>query len=347
MQETPERMVENGKVTAFGYFRTPFRRLNIQEADIFGIGSTASKLINRFRLKDWQHVAIFGPDCLLTYVVFNAHYLSNSFCYFVDRNTGDMIEHHREGSPFAARIAKELWNDHSSFQMPGYRIDIENRLDENRHTTKLNISEKGETPGISADIELLSDLNLYQPLIVVLKLKSNRPVYSHKMVCPAIGRVHIGSREIELDPGKYLALIDVHKAYYPYNMTWKWASCAGFDQQGRVVGLNLTQNVIPDGEDNNENGLWIGKELSMFGAARFEFDESDLMKPWQIRTEDGRCRLEFFPQGERAGKINVGMIASDYHQPYGIFRGEAVDDAGATRKIDDFFGITEYHRARF
>jgi hypothetical protein len=347
MKETPPRLVEDGRVVAFGHFRSPFRTNNVIEADVFGLGRLGSRVVNPLRLKDWQHFAVFGPDLLLTFVIVNAGYLGNSFCYFVDRQTGAMIEHHREGLPFQARLARELWNDHCRFRASGYRIDVQNRLEANHHTTQIEVKAAGGKPGIHADLEFLADLSRHQPLEVTLRLAPNRPAYSHKMACPARGRVRIGDRAIELNEKRHLVLIDVHKAYYPYQMTWLWASGAGFDEQGRVVGFNLTHNCVADDEENNENGLWAGEKLSMFGAARFSLDEAKLTGPWRVETSDGRCKLDFHPEGERAGKINLGVVASDYHQPFGVFRGEAVDDDGKTHVIRDYFGVTEFHRARF
>jgi hypothetical protein len=340
-------MVEAGRVAAFGHFARPFRTVNIGEADFLGLGAVGARLLNRFRLKEWEHFAVFGPDFLFTFVVLDAHYLASSFCYFVDRSTGQKIEHHREGPSFVARLGAALWDDRCSFRLPGYRIDVHNHLEQGRHTARVDLAGRPGAPALSADLEFRADLLRHQPLDVVLRLAPNRPAYSHKMACPAAGTIRIGERRIDLDPARDLVLIDVHKAYYPYRMTWRWASCAGFDAEGRVVGLNLTHNVIEDDHDNNENGLWVGDQLSMFEAARFTFDPEHLLEPWTIETTDGRCRLTFRPEGERAGVIQAGVVASDYHQPYGTFSGEAVDDAGRVHAIQDFFGVTELHRARF
>lgn len=347
MQPTPPRMVEDGRVTAFGHFDRPFPSVNILEADVFGLGRLGNRLWNPLRLKEWQHFAVFGPDFILTFVVLNAHYLSSSFCSFVDRETGHTVEHHREGPPWKAKLARELWNDRCTFGVPGYGIDIHNHLDNDRHTAGIRIEANKDAPAVSAELEFLADLARFQPIVGVLKLAENRPAYSHKMACPAAGRVTVGDRVIDLDPRRHLVLIDVHKAYYPYHMTWRWASCAGFDSEGRVVGLNLTHNVITDDESNNENGLWVGDRLSMFEAARFDFRPDRVLEPWRIETTDGRCRVDFRPEGERAGRINLGVVASDYHQPYGTFSGEAVDDAGKVHVIKDFVGVTEFHKARF
>jgi hypothetical protein len=347
LRDTPARVVEAGRVQAFGAFTRPFPSVNVVEADVFGLGRVGSRLLNRYRLKEWQHFAVFGPDLLFTFVVLDAHYLASSFCYFVDRATGAMVEHHREGPSPVVTLARELWDDRCSFRMPGYAIGVHNHLDHGRHTASIAIRGTSDRPGLSAELELLADLARHQPLEVVLRLAENRPAYSHKMVCPARGRICVGDRELILDPARHLVAIDVHKAFYPYRMQWRWATCAGYDGRGRLVGLNLTHNVIADDTDNNENGLWVGDRLSLLGAARFTFDENDLLAPWRIETGDGRCRLIFRPQGERAGLVNAGVISSDYHQPYGTFSGEAIDDAGETHAIRDLFGVTEVHRARF
>ena len=63
-----------------------------------------------------------------------------------------------------------------------------------------------------------------------------------------------------------------------------------------------------------------------------------LLEPWRVETADGRCRVEFRPEGERAGRINLGVLSSDYHQPYGTFSGTAVDDSGREHAIRDYFG---------
>ncbi len=345
-KQTPPRLVEAGRVTAFGHFRDEFRDLNIDEADVFGLGA-AARLVNPFRLKEWQHFAVYNDDVLLTFVIVNTHYLSSSFCYVVDRRTGEMTEHHRDAPPWVARVARDIHNGECRFARRGYDIAVRNRLDERRHEARIALAPRGGVAGIEADIAIHADPARHPPLVVVLRLADNRPAYSHKMACPVSGRVRVGDREYVFDPASALALIDVHKAYYPYRMTWSWASGAGFAPDGRVVGFNLTHNCVTDDEENNENAIWIGDRLSMLSDARFTFDERNLRKPWRIATTDGRCEVEFFPAGERRGRIQLGFVASDYHQPFGVFRGHAIDDDGKTHHFRDVFGVTERHHARF
>lgn len=347
LQATPPAVVLDGQVTAFGRFSEPFRELGIEQARILGGLPLPQRLLAGLRLKQWQHFAVFGPDLLLAFVVLDAGYMGTSFCYAVDRADGMRAEHHREGLPGTSRVGANLWNDDSRFRLGGHRISVRNCFDEAKVEASVDIAARGGVPAIAADLAFRADLRQMLPLEVVLPLGPNRPAWSRKFACPATGEVRVGDRRYRLDPEQHLVIADFHKAWYPYHMRWDWATCAGFDRDGRIIGLNLTHNVVRDDERFNENGLWVGDRLSLFGAARFDFDEAELLAPWRIATTDGRVRLDFEPIGKRDGQINMGILMSDYTQPYGVFRGEAVDDAGTVHRIDDLFGVTERHRARF
>jgi len=90
----------------------------------------------------------------------------------------------------------------------------------------------------------------------------------------------------------------------------------------------------------------VDGKLSFVGLPEFRFNKDDVLKPWHIETEGGLCILDFEPVGERWGKVNALLIMSDFHQPYGTFRGTAIDSDGVTRDID-YFGVTEHHLARY
>jgi hypothetical protein len=224
---------------------------------------------------------------------------------------------------------------------------VENRLESGFHRVKIDVAEARGVPALQADLTFQQDLQAVQPLVTILRVSENRPLYTHKTVCPASGELRVGGLRVELDAARDLALVDIQKTYYPLVTEWRWASCAGYDAEGRLIALNLVRNMLPDRETNNENVLWVDGRLSGWGAANFTFDVERVTAPWHIETSDGRCSLEMRPVAERAGRTNLGVLLSDYHAPVGTFSGTVTDDQGAAYEIRDFFGIAEYHRARF
>jgi len=349
LKPTPDSFVKNGRVQEYGLFEKPFRNLNIEDTQLFYPPLKLPRILRRLRLKEWQHIAVFHPEYALGLAIVDTHYLGNSFCYFVDRRQGRHFEHSRQTpGGRGLRVARELWDDDCFCQARNYAIHIENSLEAGRHRITVDIKKTRRLPAIKAEFELVEDLKQTQPLIVALPInRPNRPLYTHKAVCRVRGEMTLDATRVEFDEGRDLAMLDVQKTFYPYSTHWNWATCAGYDRSGRLLALNLVQNMIEDDEQHNENCLWANGALTPWSAARFTFDPAALLAPWHIETTDGKCRLTFTPQGERSEKINLGLIVSDFHQPFGLFSGTVVDADGVAYEIKDFYGVCEHHLARF
>lgn len=347
LKETPGKMVEDGRVVEFGAFRKPFADVNISEARISVAGRKMPGPYSRFRLKEWQHIGIIADDFYFGFAIVNAKFLANSFCYFLDRKTGSMVEHDRLAPPGVAKVARNIWRGECGFRFAGYEIDIENRLTESRHAARVEIGESKEKPSISATVEVIEDLDSVQPLELICLLRGERPAYTHKVACPARGEVVVGGRSYTFDEGTGIALIDVQKTFFPYTSFWNWATCGGHDARGRLVALNMSKGINVREEELNDNVLWVDGELSFLGVSSFTLDENAVLEPWHIETAGGTGSLDFTPSGERWGRVNALVVLSDFHQPYGTFRGTAVDSAGETHQIDDYFGVVERHLARY
>ncbi len=346
LQETPARMVEDGEVVAFGLFKKEFREVNIDRAQIYAPLPLPAPLL-RLRLKEWQHFAVISDEFFMGFVVNDNHYVGMSFCYVFDRHDAQFTEHHRQSAAGAARVARELWRDACSFVVKGYSIGIENLLEESRHCIHIDIRPDGARPAIRAELELREDIEREQPLVTVLPIGGNRPLYTHKHPCPVSGYVSVGAKRYELDPARHIALIDVQKTYYPYNTFWNWATFAGYTASGERLAVNLVQNIIGDDERYNENVFWADGRLSHLSAVRFDIPKRNFLSEWRIETTDGRCRLIFRPEGERAERLNYGVVLSNYHAPYGKYSGEITDNDGRTHGIEGLYGVAEMHRARF
>ena len=346
-KDTPSRMVIDGKVAAYGAFKDPFREINLLDVELRLGGRRVPRFVRDMRLKEWQHFGIIQDDYYFGMVIFDAKFMSTSFFYSYDRKTGDYFEHARTAPIGPVRVARELWHGECYFRNIGYLIEFENRLDNGLHRLRVDIKGSRKKPQVKADIRVLEDLERFEPLIEVSPVSHERPLYTHKVACPVEGTVEIGSREITLDPEKDVALMDVQKTFYPFRTFWNWATFGGFDQQGRLIGMNACHNFITADEEYNENCTWVDGKINLLSAARFEFDKEDLMAPWRIYTTAGDMDMTFKPEGERVGKINLGVIMSDFHQPFGQFKGTMIGPGGNPVEVDGMFGLCEYHLARF
>jgi hypothetical protein len=221
---------------------------------------------------------------------------------------------------------------------------VHNHLERQEHRFEIEVGRKRSLPSVSGTIVLHEDPARTQPLVALLPLGPNRPMFTHKSACPASGALEIGGERVEFTPERNVGLLDYHKAYYPHNTFWKWATFGTIDATGELLGANLTHNVIEDDEQFNENCIWHGNSVSLVGAARFDIPK-DPMQPWRIKTTDGAVDLELIPQGMRSERLNLGVARSDYDQPYGLYSGTLVDSEGRKHKVEDAFGVAEDHVA--
>lgn len=344
IEETPQALVENGKIH-LGVFRTPFRKMNGLDADTFG--GPGMRWLRRLRYKEWIHYGIIHPDWYFGMVILDAKYTAQSFFLAYNRTTRKTFRHSQMIFDRNVRLAETLWDDRSYFRHGKYRMEFQNHLDAGEHRITIEIGASGGQPAVSAEITLGEDLSRIDPLIVSLPLGPNRNMFSHKAPTTASGIVRIGNDVAQLDEKRDLGIMDEHKAYYPYHTWWKWATFAGRDDQGRIVGINLTDNLVKDADRWNENAIWIDGKIQLLGAAEFEIDKSDYMKPWKMRERNGRAELEFLPDGDKTENKNLGLLRTFYHQPYGKFRGFFIDDSGTKHPVNDYYGVTEFMDSYF
>lgn len=346
IKDTPTRLIEEGRVVDYGVFKEPFRELNLEEADIFRLGDKVPRFLGRLRLKEWQHYGIIHPRHYLGLVIFDAKFMAVSFMYHFDRERGSMIEHARQAPPGTASLAETTWRGNCSFEMGGYSIRMENRLEDGYHRVCVTAPQKGELPAISGEFRMLEDVRRYEPLVIVSPFGPNRPLYTHKAACPVEGRITVGAEVIELDPSRDVCLLDEQKAFYPYRSFWRWMTFGGYSPEGTLIASNLCHNLIAEDEEYNENCYWVDGKIHLTGAARFGYSEADILGPWFIKTTDGEVDVDFHPQGERAEKIRVGPIMSDFHQPFGLFNGR-LGKGGDALQVQDLFGLCEQHITRY
>ena len=345
--ETPSRMVEPNGTIHFGTFRTPFRDVNILDVPLYASSVKTPAFWKKFRLKEWQHYGIITPTHYFGMVIFDAKFMGVSFFYAYDRNENKRFEHGAQLPGGASVVADQMYDGICEFKQKDYLLRFENKLQDGYHKIIIDIAGKKNRPAVRGEIKILEDLNTIEPLVQVSPVTPFRPFYTHKVAAPAEGELMLGGKKISLNGKQDIALIDEQKTYYPYVSFWKWATAAGYNEYGELLAFNLCQNMISDDEDFNENCMWVDGKIYCLKAARFKFEEDNVLKPWEVKTTDGYLDLLFTPSGERAEKISVGLIESNFHQPFGLYNGRFKDEHNRIYPITNFFGLAEHHITRY
>jgi|JI10StandDraft_1071094.scaffolds.fasta_scaffold66330_3 hypothetical protein len=313
----------------FGRYAQPFA------APDFG-----NPLTNRFRLKEWHYSSFVTDSWFFAVGLVQLGYAANAFAYLVDRKRPTHPARQFEAiSPLgsALRFAPSSVGGSTRWQRRNARVDFEWMAPEWR--VKLDIPFE--------DAPLRGELRLRsaESLALLHPLTKDRPAYTHKAAgLQATGVLDLGDQR--LDFREAYGTLDWTRSLANRETRWKWASFAGRDKAGDMVGLNLSAEVYDDAEGNSrENGFWLNGKVRPLGGVRFELPKDPGVNDWRIvsrETSGGRPELElsFEPFGARRQNLDLRLVRSDFIQPYGVFRGQVQG-----HELDQVFGVVEDHLA--
>ena len=306
----------------------------------------------RLQRKGWLYGAVFSERWIVGCAIADAGLLGSAFVYVFDRQSRRMMEYNSlrplafaadfQPSPngvWALKQGDKSWRIqpltdqsgwHFQFTHPDWDVSFE------LHDNRTSISALNNAPSAS---------HRGQP---------SRPFhYTHKLTGAVANlrlRMHNETHELTDVRGVF----DFTLGYPPRATLWQWASWIGQLDDGRTLSGNLVAQTM----NGLENAVWIGaaegtREGSKDGAqthvialpqAIFDDLPTDTAQTWQIRTADDRLRMQFTPEGARSERINLGLLASDFTQPFGAFRGVWRDDDGSEHTLTGI-GVVERHRA--
>ena len=104
---------------------------------------------------------------------------------------------------------------------------------------------------------------------------------------------------------------------------------------GRRLAFNIVDG-LHDAATDSERTVWLDGASGELPAGTFAPDLSGVSWP-------GGERLDFVEEGRRARHERLGLIASDYVQPFGTLRGTL--PGGIV--VEQAWGVLEHHTARW
>jgi Protein of unknown function (DUF2804) len=131
------------------------------------------------------------------------------------------------------------------------------------------------------------------------------------------------------------AVIDETAGYHARETLWQWSAGVGRAVDGRHVAWNLVEGVNDDPR-GSERTVWVEGEPSEAPPVRFATDLS------AVRFEGGE-ELSFAPWATLAHRTRLGLVSSDYRQPFGAFAGCLPGGV----ELAEGYGVTEHHHARW
>jgi hypothetical protein len=334
----PRRLVENGR-TNFGTFSSDFEEVNPLDASrVFGV--PVPRFAKNMRLKEWQAYQLGNADCFLLAVLYNQKAgLLTQFIYY-DRKKRSGVKYEKIVPAWKATMPSSLTDSRACYETGGYRIDYHNLLKQGMLYIDVAFRSHRGLPDLYGHFEANHAARGVRPLVVSLPIGENRGMYSHKCLMPMRGFLIAGDRSIEFRDDDSFAIIDAHKGYYPYVLSYDWVTGVITGRKRGLSGFNLTDNQVRDKERYNENCLWSDGKLHLLPPVRFERPDGPDGE-WFIRDEYGMVNIVFTPEMPNVINMDLLIAKTDYHGPFGSFRGVIRPQTGTKVAIDGFFGMGE------
>ncbi len=168
---------------------------------------------------------------------------------------------------------------------------------------------------------------------------------NQKMNCmPCSGKIVFNWHVYHFNPQLDLAVLDWGRGFWPYDITWYWATASGF-VNNRPFGLNLGYG-FGDTSRASENVVYYNGRVHKLDDVTFLIPD-DPMNPWTITSSDGRFEAVFAPDLDRAADIKAGPVRSDQHQYFGILNGRCILDDGKILTIEQLRTAIEVVHNRY
>ncbi|WP_374595119.1 DUF2804 domain-containing protein [Aquabacterium sp.] len=325
----PSRVVTAGEALS-GRYRGRVARIDWAELQA---ARQHSALWRRLHHKRWQYVGIGSGDLFIGVAIVDVGWCCSSFAYLFDRRERRLLtDWSREGLPGRSGGVSDAPVDGGRAWFGGRRAALSVQ-----HEAGDRLTLSVDVPGLR--VEAVLSLQPAAPLLLAVGPIDGGAAHATQKssALTTSGWAEARGRRFSLDGA--VSSLDSSNGLLARRTAWRWASA-----HSPEVGFNLQQGYFGD----YENVLWLDGHLFALGAARFEFDPAQPLRPWRVHTDDERLDLRFTPEGARQADLNLGLVASYYIQPVGTFDGWVRAARGdAKRPVQGLLGVTEDHRSKW
>ena len=342
-------MAENELITSsgqprFGYFDVTPDVINIDDfAYRTPLGGRQLPGRKWLDYNQFQFVGLISDELLIGCALGDFRYLGFAFVYTYEPATRNLQE-------FSVKLPL------------GLGINLTNRpLDGtgevNAGGNRIRISADINPRIVMVDVDLKSGLKvrarfdldeepIFRPMSVCTQTAKNGWSFTQKIAgVRATGYAEGSFGHLDLAEIGAFAHYDYTVGYMRRETFWNWACFAG-ESDGRVIGLNLSCGV--NETSYSENCFWVDGELIPVGLASFDYDrEQPAIGQWTIATTDDAVDLTFEPEGLHEEKLNAFVVASDFKQVFGTFKGTLRTADGTVIEIENQYGFVEDQYAKW
>lgn len=333
-----ERLITPDGDVRVGIFSSPIDEVNHRDFDLrTPMGRPASALQRRMGFNQFEFLGAMCDEIVFGVAIADVRYAGTGFAYVHEPATRRRTER-SVTRPLALGFDLVQTPESGASVLDTGPLKVEMRaIDGGRHL-------HARARGIELDARFLEDG--MEPMRICTRAGATGFVFARKTAGHRVeGTLRWEDREIDLGAAGALGHHDWSAGYMRRETFWNWACLAGRTTDGRVIGLNASCGV--NETSFLESCFWVDGTLHRLPPIHFVYDRRDLHQPWRVHDEQGRIDLHFTPEGAHAERIDAGVVASNFTQLLGRYRGHIRTESGDTHTVEALPGYAEWHFARW
>ena len=282
------------------------------------------------RNKRWEYWGVMTPTHVVALTIAALDFANVRQLWVLDRQTGEAVDRF-EISPLGRGVDMAGTHGEGPNTSRGRRLTL--RFDETKGGTRL----RAQSDRVRVDL-LARTLPGHEAMGIASPHSARLVDYTVKDVDrPVQGVLTVDGVTSGVEG---FAVLDHARSRPPYRTDWNWGAAVG-TAGGRRIGINLGGGG-PRGLRHGLSHTVLtvdGRVHKIPTALEWEFDPTDWMAPWRMRT--ARIELEFTPFHDRYARTNLLIIRSMTHQCFGTFTGRVQTDDGEWITVDGLEGWAE------
>jgi len=337
------RLVDATGNVRLGIFDVPILEVNHADYRLTDpFGRPRSRLARHFAFKQFQFLGALSEDLVFGCAIADLKYVATAFAYCYEPRT----RHYRDASfrrvlGAGVRSSDTPESGTMAFRARGNRFEM--HADAESRCRRLIVTL---ARGVAIDACFDEEHPAIEPLRICSRAGPTGWVFARKTAGQRVsGSLTWGDRSWDLGALRLHGHHDWSAGFMRRQTFWNWGCLAGSLADGRVVGLNASCGV--NETSFTENCFWVDGRLHKLDSVAFEYDRDDVMRPWRVRSFDGRLQLDFHPEGRHVEKLDAWVLATNFHQLFGRYDGWLATAAGERIAIAGMLGYMESHYAKW
>lgn len=296
---------------------------------------------NKSRIKEWDYYYVGNDKYGIALTIADNSYMSLGSISFLDFINKKEITKSIMGffSNGKLNLPSSSKNGNVSYQNKKCNLLFEN--DNGKRHIVAEFKNFDNDNNLRCDI-YLKETNEDSMVIATPFNKKKHFYYNQKInLLQASGYVKIGNNFYDLNDA--LGVLDWGRGVWTYKNTWYWSSLNA-KSGDKLIGFNLGYG-FGDTSNASENMLFLNNKSYKLEDVKFDIPlnkhgNDDYLKPWKIRSSDGKIDLTFTPILNRHANMNALIIKSLQNQVFGRFNGTILLDDEIVH-INDLLGFAE------